>query len=617
MIVAFYKISKPIEIQLEKSLYQLGYKVAKFYSINSLLNQIMKPMVVVTPHIFQKEIKSLSVPIVPLFVNLMDIEYTLNKNRLRLEDHTKSFCVIASDEEIDWLTKEYDRGSYQGKKLKFISIEEFLSTETQSNNVYLAPIWLEGLLSNTLSNIYFIKPSSSSLLPVLQVARSFSRYTDEMTRQKYEREAIVNSSHNGVIAIDREGNISVVNEHARKILGIDVEMKDKKITDLIPHSDMIRVLETGKIELGDIATVNNTSIVINRFPVIVNDRIVGAVSNFRELTDIQNMELKLRKKLHQKGLEAKYRISDIVGESTEIQEAKELSLRFAKTSATVLITGESGTGKEMFAQGIHLASDRATGPFVDVNCAALPESLLESELFGYEEGAFTGARKGGKEGLFELAHGGTLFLDEIGEMPIQIQSLLLRVLQERALRRVGGERVIPVDVRIIAATNRNLEEDIVDQSFRPDLFYRLNVLNLELPPLRKRKEDIPALVKSIVEIFNEQREVKINHIDPELFSLLMQYDWPGNIRELRNIIELLVVLEQGSSLSVKDNDIISKRLKKKTFNKEEVMSIKDMEMKLILTTLDKNNQNKTLAAEALGIDRSTLWRKIREYNLDK
>lgn len=617
MIVAFYKVSKSIEEQLDHSLSQLGYKVAKFYSFNSLLDQIMNPMIVITPYIFMKELKSIPVPIIPISIHLMDIEKTISE--FMLEDKASTFSIIASKEELEWLNKEYNEGNYQGRTLNFLNVDLFDSTKKDPNHVYLAPVWLEGAIRNLLNySIYFIKPSLSSQLPVLQMANTFIQFTDEMIRQRYEEEAIVHSAHNGVIAINKEGKITVVNEHARKILGIQVEMKGKKITELIPHSDMIRVLQTGKIELGDIATINKTSVVINRFPVIVNDRIVGAVSNFRELTDIQNMELKLRKKLHQKGLEAKYTLSDIVGNSSEIQQTKELSSHFAKTGATVLITGESGTGKEMFAQGIHLASERAAGPFVDVNCAALPESLLESELFGYEEGAFTGARKGGKVGLFELAHGGTLFLDEIGEMPIHIQSLLLRVLQERAVRRVGGERLIPVDVRIIAATNRNLEEGIKEKTFRSDLYYRINVLNLELPPLRDRKEDIPCLVHSIVEIFNEEREVKIKHIDDELFPMLTDYEWPGNIRELKNIIELMVVLEKGLTLSASNKEIVLKKLKKKTYmaEVEEEQGIREMEKKLISKAIEKYRDNKTLAAKSLGIDRSTLWRKMKEYKLD-
>jgi transcriptional regulator with PAS, ATPase and Fis domain len=394
-------------------------------------------------------------------------------------------------------------------------------------------------------------------------------------------------------------------------------MKGRNITEFIPQSDMLRVLEAGKIERGDIATVGGRQIVINRSPVIVKGKIVGAVSNFKEITDIQKVELQLRKKLHQNGLEAKYRLSDIIGETNEVMEAKELARKFAETESTVLITGESGTGKELFAQGIHSASHRSLGPFVAVNCAVLPENLLESEMFGYEKGTFTGALKDGKPGLFELAHGGTLFLDEIGEIPLRIQALLLRVLQERTIRRVGGERIIPVDVRIITATNRNLEEEVEEKQFRSDLYYRLNVLALELPPLRVRLEDIPKLVEAFLDEFNDKRKNKIITVEKELICLFQKYDWPGNIRELRNTIERMVVLEESKSLRLQGAKFLSEKIRRRKFSEEATnkQSIKNKEKELILTTLEKFENNKTLAAQSLGIDRSTLWRKIKEYNL--
>ncbi|KOR81653.1 transcriptional regulator [Bacillus sp. FJAT-21352] len=434
--------------------------------------------------------------------------------------------------------------------------------------------------------------------------------------ERYQVEAIVKSAHDGVVAVDHEGRITVANEHAKKLLGLQDGVKGHKITEFIPHSDLMRILATGKIEMGDIATVMGRQIVINRFPVIVKGKIVGVVSSFKEITNIQKMELKLRKMLHQSGLEAKHRLSDIVGRSSELVKAKDLAQRFARTDATVLITGESGTGKELFAQGIHLASPRVLGPFVAVNCSALPESLLESELFGYEEGAFTGANKGGKAGLFELAHGGTLFLDEIGEMPLHIQALLLRVLQERTVRRVGGDRVVPVDVRIIAATNRKLEEEIREKRFRTDLYYRINVLNVELPPLRDRLIDIPDLLGAIVNQFNEKRETQIVSIDQEVYTLFKAYDWPGNIRELRNIVERMVLLEEGSTLTVHSGEFLLQKLNRNKNQKDlSDLSIKVNERELIEAALKKYFNNKTKTAQALGVDRSTLWRKLKEYNL--
>lgn len=611
-MIALYKFTKPMEQLLDNILQKSGFKTTRFYSVNSLLDQIMNPMVILTPDVFKNDLEFLPVLFIPISIHLMDIERTIEEHNLEYSTE-EPILVVASKEELKWVEMEYLDN--QRIPIRFVCKEQFFSSNFQSNRVYLAPIW-ENDLATLLPSLYYIKPTITSLNPVLQLVNTMERIATEISRERYQGEAIVNSAHDGVIAVDREGCITVVNEHAKKILGLKGEVKGRKITEFIPESDMMRVLTTGKIEMGDIANITNRQIVINRFPVIVRGRVVGAVSNFKELTDIQRLELKLRKRLHQNGLEAKYSLSDIVGQSREINEAKELASQFAKTEATVLITGESGTGKELFAQGIHRASNRALGPFVAVNCAALPENLMESELFGYEEGAFTGARKGGKAGLFEIAHGGTLFLDEIGEMPLPIQTALLRVLQERTVRRVGGERFIPVDVRIVTATHRSLEEEVENKLFRSDLYYRLNVLALEIPPLRDRLADIPALVESIVNQFNHLRENKISNIKQELYSLFKEYDWPGNIRELRNVIERMVVLERGSTLRIEGAAFLSQNISRRMGDQQiSKPRIKDKEKELIISTLNKYENNKTLAAKSLGIDRTTLWRKMKDYHI--
>jgi len=614
-LIALFKMNDLYEDQIKNLLKDLGYPTASFYSINSILDQIMNPMVIITPAIFQKELEGLSFPIIPIPITIGDIKKTIKV--LFENPEQREYSFISSNEEIEWLRKE------NGEQAANDEIQISLITEKQSavltpNHVYLAPIWMKGLIANPgIKNLHFIKPVFTSLIPFLQIAGSLVNLIEDILNERYQVDAIVNSTHDGVIAIDRTGYIRLVNEQAKTILGVKEEMKGRNITEFIPQSDMLRVLEAGKIERGDIATVGGRQIVINRSPVIVKGKIVGAVSNFKEITDIQKVELQLRKKLHQNGLEAKYRLSDIIGETHEIMEAKELARKFAETESTVLITGESGTGKELFAQGIHSASHRSLGPFVAVNCAVLPENLLESEMFGYEKGTFTGALKDGKPGLFELAHGGTLFLDEIGEIPLRIQALLLRVLQERTIRRVGGERIIPVDVRIITATNRNLEEEVEEKQFRSDLYYRLNVLALELPPLRGRLADIPKLVEAFLEEFNDKRKNKIITVEKELICLFQKYDWPGNIRELRNTIERMVVLEESKSLRLQGAKFLSEKIRRRKFSEETTnkQSIKNKEKELILTTLEKFGNNKKLAAQSLGIDRSTLWRKIKEYNL--
>ncbi|HRU41034.1 MAG TPA: sigma 54-interacting transcriptional regulator, partial [Candidatus Diapherotrites archaeon] len=268
-----------------------------------------------------------------------------------------------------------------------------------------------------------------------------------------------------------------------------------------------------------------------------------------DLSEIIEMENIVRANLAKRGHTAKYDFSSIIGKSKQITETKEIAKKLAKSNSTLLLTGESGNGKELFAHAIHKASNKQQGPFVAVNFAALPENLLESELFGYEEGAFTGAKKGGHAGLFEQAHNGTIFLDEIGDASLRIQARLLRVLQEKEVMRVGGTKILPIDVRIIAATNKNLEVLVQEEKFREDLYYRLNVLPIRIPPLRERKEDIPLLIEKILEKFLKGNEMIISS---EAMDILMEYDWPGNIRELENTIEYLYNIVGNGVVKSKD-----------------------------------------------------------------
>jgi propionate catabolism operon transcriptional regulator len=287
------------------------------------------------------------------------------------------------------------------------------------------------------------------------------------------------------------------------------------------------------------------------------------------------------------------------------------------TDSTVLLQGESGTGKEMLAQGIHLASRRKKGPFVAINCAALPENLLESELFGYEEGSFTGARKGGKPGLFELAHHGTIFLDEMGELPLILQARLLRVLQEREVMRIGGSKVIPVDVRVIAATNRKLVDQVHQGLFREDLFFRLAILVLRIPPLRERKEDIPLLIEAFIRDWNKTNRL---HLTDDDIRKLQSYSWPGNVRELSNFIErAMVLLEAGESIDLFDPNVwinAERQPMHKTNVSFETMGpgTEETEEEYIKRVLKEEGGNMGRAAKRMGMHRSTLWRKIKRLS---
>ncbi|MCL6575046.1 sigma 54-interacting transcriptional regulator [Kyrpidia sp.] len=369
-----------------------------------------------------------------------------------------------------------------------------------------------------------------SLYPMLEQQLQFYR-------------TIVDLSHDGIIGVNNEGRVVVFNPAAGEILGIPVqEALGKIITEFNPGAGLPRVLERKTPEKDELRQVGGRTVVANRAPIIRRGELIGAVSTFRDVTQLQQYEQSIRRKLHHRGLAAKWTLEDMVAESPAMRELVELARRYAGVDSTVLLMGESGTGKEILAQGIHSASRRRGGPFVALNCAAVPETLLESELFGYEEGSFTGARKGGKQGLFELAHGGTLFLDEIGELPIALQARLLRVLQEREVMRLGGTRVIPVDVRIIAATNQDLTSLMERGMFRRDLFFRLAVLVLSVPPLRERTEDIPHLVRAFVREWIDGGGKHILPPPEEDLERMKDYPWPGNVRELRNLVERAIVL---------------------------------------------------------------------------
>lgn len=342
----------------------------------------------------------------------------------------------------------------------------------------------------------------------------------------------------GVIGINPDGKIFLYNEIAREILKKDFDyVLNKNGIELLPEIPFAHTLEKLRPTEEKIVKINGYDVVVSVNPLLHSNKMYGAVAILRKYSDLEKKEYLLRKKLIGKGYAAKYDFEDIFGKSSSITECKNIAKRMSMSNSSILITGETGTGKELFAQAIHNNSLRKDYQFVPVNCGAFPENLLESELFGYEEGAFTGARKGGKPGLFELAHNGTLFLDEITEMPMNLQVKLLRVLQEREVVRLGGDRIIDVNIRIIAATNKNIKEMVEKGEFRQDLFYRLNVLPLKIPTLRDRREDILGLVDYLKRSFNSDFT-----LTEKAKEILLSYSWNGNVRELRNCVEYLVNL---------------------------------------------------------------------------
>jgi transcriptional regulator with PAS, ATPase and Fis domain len=316
----------------------------------------------------------------------------------------------------------------------------------------------------------------------------------------------------------------------------------------------------------------------------------------------------------------KIMLDSIIGESNSIKNTKKEALMASKSTSTVLITGESGTGKELFARAIHNHSKRSENPFIAVNCAAIPENLLESELFGYEEGAFTGAKKGGNLGKFELAHKGTIFLDEIGDMSLHLQAKLLRVLQEKELNKIGSNSNKTIDVRVIAATNKNLEDMVSSGLFREDLYYRLNVIPISLPSLRERKEDIPLLIDFMIKEYAKKLDKDVNEIAPEVIQVLMEYKWSGNIRELQNIIEYTVNMSSSNIITIDllPNKVKQKEKSIKIIDSEEIETLDELERREIIKALNKYKdykKDKEKVAKALGISRATLYRKLDKYNI--
>ena len=446
-------------------------------------------------------------------------------------------------------------------------------------------------------------------------------------RARSERfRTIMDYSYEGIIAVDEKGEITLLNKTARDILAAgENDLLGRNINLALPEMGLGQVLQSGKEELEGLHTIRETTVSANQVPLIIGAEIVGAVTTFQRISRIQEIEEKIRKKMYKKGLTAKYTFKDIVGSSPAINDAIALAMKYSEADSNILLLGETGTGKELFAQSIHNASRRKLGPFIAVNCAAIPESLLESELFGYVEGAFTGASKAGKTGLFELAHKGSIFLDEISELSLPFQARLLRVLQEKEIMRLGDDRVIPVDVRVIAASNKSLKAQVQEGQFRKDLLYRIDVLRIAIPPLRQRKEDIPKLLEHYMRVNNRQFGKALRTFRHEALRVLVDYDWPGNIRELVNICERLSIIAEGEEVDfasvtkVMDNDGDEKPEKPLEPDKPDAAidhkSFENGEREIILAALRKTTYNKRRTADLLGIDNSTLWRKMKKYGI--
>ncbi|MCO5897875.1 sigma 54-interacting transcriptional regulator [Clostridioides difficile] len=414
----------------------------------------------------------------------------------------------------------------------------------------------------------------------------------ELTIKADELNSIINLSNLGMAMVSDKGNIIICNNSLRDILDIQSNIIGKNIDEL-ENENIKKIFSLSKAH-DEVIKFNNKYLNVNKYNIESFGRVTGYYFCIQEITYIRKLEQNLSKKLREKGQVARYTFDDIKTVSMKMERTKKLGMKIAESDYTILITGESGTGKELMAQSIHNASPRHSQPFIAINCAAMPENLLESELFGYEEGAFTGALKGGKKGLFEQANNGTIFLDEIGDMPIYLQSKLLRVLQENQVMRVGGENVIDIDVRVIAATNKNLLEMIKGDRFRADLYYRINVLPINIPPLRERKEDIEVMLK----YFMKRKRA----ISQDVQDIINAYEWPGNIRELKNTAMYINIMSSEDVILI--NDLPHNLLNITEDFSKEISILKDRtsieKVKLVMECLkNANNLNKNIGRNGI------------------
>ena len=481
---------------------------------------------------------------------------------------------------------------------------------------------------------YDTATGKQGIIAMLQDVSELEQLAEELeTEKKWKTllQSVIHNAYDGLVMINEKEEITFISPSLIELF----ELSEKKtalapISSVLPQLKAEQVLRTGVSEVSEFMEVKGINYIVHRIPVYQEDQVIGAIGKivYRQLHEVRE---RFKVEEHQENLEAqkkkgeiaKFTFDQIITGDRQMTKLINSGMKAAKGKTTILIRGESGTGKELFAHAIHSSSLAGRGPFITVNCAAIPEHLLESEFFGYEDGAFTGARNKGKIGKFDMANGGTLFLDEIGDMSLQMQAKLLRVLQEREFYRVGGTERIQVRVRIIAATNRPLEKMVAEGAFREDLFYRLNVISFELLPLRRRKKDILKLSEVFITELNKQNGTSITSWDPMFERAILEYDWPGNIRELRNVWERAVIFAENGKVGLEDlPDYILKKGGYDVFLQEEEEEVQEplmekAEKMAIQQAMKLAGGNKSKACAILGISRSVLYDKLKKYVLEE
>jgi transcriptional regulator with PAS, ATPase and Fis domain len=564
MVVALYKGISEYYCEYLKDIFGNSIIVENYYIENNPGNfDFDGDLIVTSSNILYDHIKQLNKNQVETIV--MRRTFTREGlDKLRGINNEKEILFVSNFHEIavECVSKLYELGI---KNLKLIPYNTYSRYEEEFSNIKTAviagkteriPSFIQEIIDigdrvmdlSTIADIgAMLKLPGVHLYKILEHYKRKLAYTDYGINQmltdsgdiQQQLQTILKFTNDSIVAVDLAGYISEYNEASERSFSLKKEeVLGRNIREVFPEIHIRDILSGKKSVTNEMVTINHVSYVINKYGIYSSEGILaGVVILGQKYMEMENERNKLRSKLIPKGHITKYNMSDILGNSSAIKTAKKTAVKMARSSSTVLITGESGTGKEVFAQVIHNESDRKDAPFIAVNCSALAPSLLESELFGYEEGAFTGAKKGGKLGLFELADKGTIFLDEIGELPYVLQAKLLRVLMEREIMHIGGVEVIKIDVRVIAATNKNLLQLVEEGQFREDLYYRINVLPLMLPPLRERKEDVAILATAFLAEFGEEKKLA-----PKILKYLTAYHWPGNVRELHNCIEYMYQL---------------------------------------------------------------------------
>lgn len=578
-------------------------------------------------------LETVNVPIIPLNMKVIDL---LKAIKIASSKNKEIILIVGYDEIFfnydEWrnllnldITEEWFKSKLEirNKVLKYIDRKDDIV-------IVGSGIACSFATQYGIENV-FINASDESIRESIDHAK---RLLETIEEEKFNNEVLTNvldGVKDGVIAIDDKGRIVLYNESACKIFKTNKkDVFNKYILDVFPHMNwLVEALEKKENSQRKIRHIDNLIVNTRANIIKVDNNIYGILGIIQDITKLQSLERKIRFDLNKKGLYAKYTFSNFIHKDKITSEFISEAKNIGRSEYTILLYGESGVGKEILAQSIHNISKRKEKPFVAINCATISESLLESELFGYEDGAFTGARKGGKPGLFELAHEGTVFLDEVNSLPLNIQTKLLRVIEEREIMRIGSDKIIPLDIRIIVATNESLVDKINNGSFRADLFYRLSSLEINIPPLRERKEDIILLFEYFINETLHDESLNNTSIIGNKFELtdneikkLMNYNWPGNVRELKNVAKKYVItgkiklndikiVEKDMSLldiEIKDSPIDSSKLK---------INIKDVNKYVeekIISMLLEQGISKNEVAQILGISRTALWKKSNKNN---